>query len=98
MYQGTDLFVYPSLFEGFGIPVLEALHSGVPVVTSEGSCFAEAGGEVAIYANPLNVNDLSLKIQMTLGQKNNPSQVLEHLKQFSAKAIAGQLVGVYESV
>lgn len=52
IYQLAYLFVYPSVFEGFGIPIVEALNSGVPVITSTGSCFAEAGGEAALYAAP----------------------------------------------
>jgi len=48
LYQSASLFVYPSVFEGFGIPILEALYSGVPVITSTGSCFAETGGDAAL--------------------------------------------------
>lgn len=49
LYQLADIFIYPSVFEGFGIPVEEALFSGVPVITTRGSCFAEAGGPDSIY-------------------------------------------------
>ncbi|GEO06402.1 glycosyl transferase family 1 [Adhaeribacter aerolatus] len=59
IYQLAYLFVYPSVFEGFGIPILEALNSGVPVVTSTGSCFSEAGGEAALYAEPNNISHLA---------------------------------------
>ncbi|WP_439881492.1 glycosyltransferase family 4 protein [Pontibacter sp. MBLB2868] len=52
IYQMADLFAYPSVFEGFGIPILEALNSGVPVITSSGSCFREAGGNAALYVMP----------------------------------------------
>jgi glycosyltransferase involved in cell wall biosynthesis len=51
IYQMAHIFAYPSIFEGFGIPILEALNSGVPVITSSGSCFHEAGGEAAIYVS-----------------------------------------------
>ncbi len=43
IYQSAETFVYPSVYEGFGIPILEALHSGIPVVAATGSCLEEAG-------------------------------------------------------
>ncbi len=46
IYQLADLFVYPSIFEGFGIPILEALYSRVPVITSKGSSLTEVGGDL----------------------------------------------------
>ncbi|MCK5072528.1 MAG: glycosyltransferase family 4 protein [Bacteriovoracaceae bacterium] len=52
IYQNATVFIYPSLFEGFGIPIIEAFFSGVPVITSTGSCFKETGGPAAIYVDP----------------------------------------------
>jgi glycosyltransferase involved in cell wall biosynthesis len=52
LYKMARLFILPSFFEGFGIPIVEALWSGTPVITSTGSCFAEAGGANSIYVNP----------------------------------------------
>lgn len=51
LYQSAEVFVYPSLFEGFGLPILEAQHSGTPVIVGENGCFPEAGGKGAIYVN-----------------------------------------------
>jgi len=65
IYSLADVFIYPSLFEGFGIPVLEALCVGVPVITSTGSCFEETGGEDTLYVNPhdaLELGNAILKI------------------------------------
>lgn len=102
LYQGSSLFVYPSLFEGFGIPIIEALHSGVPVVAAKGSCLEEAGGGGALYANPLDVNDLADKIQKVLSnealQNKLISKGLEHVKQFATKPIAEKLTQVYQSL
>ncbi len=56
--------IYPSLFEGFGVPVLEAMKSEVPVLTSANSSMQEIGGEAAMYFDPLNVNDMADKIML----------------------------------
>jgi glycosyltransferase involved in cell wall biosynthesis len=102
LYQACSLFVYPSLFEGFGIPIIEALHSGVPVVAATGSCLEEAGGEGALYANPLDVNDLAEKMHHVLTSETLQNRLVnkgaEHVKQFAAKPIAGQLVKLYEKL
>ena len=52
LYTGAEVFCFPSFFEGFGIPIIEAMFSGTPVITSEGSCFPEVGGNGAIYIDP----------------------------------------------
>lgn len=52
IYQASTLFVYPSYFEGFGIPIVEAMNSATPVITSQGSCFPEVGGDACVYVDP----------------------------------------------
>ena len=102
IYQGSQLFVYPSFFEGFGIPIVEALHSGVPVVAASGSCLEEAGGEGALYANPLDVNNLADKILQVLVDKDLRKQLIEagqrHVQQFSAEKIAEKLNEIYQKL
>ena len=102
MYQGASLCVYPSFFEGFGIPIVEALHSGIPVVAATGSCLEEAGGEGVLYANPLDVNDLADKMQQVLTNDSLRHDLIlkgrEHVKQFSAENIAGQLIKLYQEL
>lgn len=102
LYQGASLCVYPSFFEGFGIPIVEALHSGIPVVAATGSCLEEAGGEGVLYANPLDVNDLADKMQQVLTNDSLRNDLIlkgkEHVKQFSAENIAGQLIKLYQEL
>ncbi len=102
LYQGASLCVYPSFFEGFGIPIIEALHSGIPVVAATGSCLEEAGGEGALYANPLDVNDLADKVRQVLTNDSLRNDLIlrgkEHVKQFSAENIAGQLIKLYQEL
>ena len=52
LYQMADVFVYPSRYEGFGVPVIEAAQSGLPVVAATGSCLEEAGGPDNSYVDP----------------------------------------------
>ncbi len=67
LYARADLMVFPSLFEGLGIPVLEAMASGVPVVCSRASCLPEIGGNAAIFFDPYSVEDMAVKIATVWG-------------------------------
>ena len=66
IYQLADLFVYPSIFEGFGIPILEALYSRVPVITSRASSMTEVGGDFTLYVDPNNVEEMAAAIKKVL--------------------------------
>lgn len=100
LYQGASLFVYPSLFEGFGIPIVEALESRIPVVTSTGSCFSEAGGPAALYADPNDANAVARQLISVLSNETQRLNMVEagsdHVKRFSPAGIATALVRTYQ--
>ncbi len=102
LYQLADIFVYPSFFEGFGIPVIEALFSGTATITSNISSLPEAGGPAALYVHPQNPEDLKSKI---LFLWNNPAERkrreeigLEYVKKFEDRAVSENLRTVYQEV
>jgi len=67
LYNGAEIFVYPSFYEGFGLPVLEAMACGVPVITSNTSVFPEIAGDAAVMIEPCNVQQLSEAMERLLG-------------------------------
>lgn len=99
IYQMAQIFIYPSVFEGFGIPILEALSSRTPVITSTGSCFAEAGGESSAYVNPANPDELAETIRKIFDnselQDTMKEKGFEHSLQFAEGIIAENIMQVY---
>jgi glycosyltransferase involved in cell wall biosynthesis len=69
LMQGAEIFVFPSLYEGFGMPVLEAMSASVPVVASSDSSLKEVGENACLYANPLSIDDIAEKILQLLQNK-----------------------------
>ncbi len=67
IYRGASCLVFPSLYEGFGLPPLEAMNFGCPVITSNASCLPEICGNAALYVDPYNVRDIKEKIETLLG-------------------------------
>jgi len=102
IYQLSSLFVYPSIFEGFGIPILEAIHSKIPVITSKGSCFEETGGAESCYVNHKSVEELIAAIESILGHTEKRKKMIEagtvHAKNFSDDCISTNIMKVYQSI
>jgi glycosyltransferase involved in cell wall biosynthesis len=99
IYQLASLFVYPSFYEGFGIPIIEALYSSVPVIAATGSCLEEAGGPHSLYVNPNNALELSEAINHVI---NNPAQARlmiakgsAFVQRFNTEILASQLMDCY---
>lgn len=102
IYQSAQLFIYPSVFEGFGIPLVEAITSGVPVITSTGSCFREAAGAGGIYVYPADAEAMAKAIAMLLTDEQKRSNLVasgrRHIQQFEPKVIATHLHEIYHSL
>lgn len=70
LYSGAAVFVYPSLYEGFGLPVLEAMACGAPVITSNLSALPEVAGEAAVLIDPYDSDDLKEAMKQVLASKD----------------------------
>jgi len=99
-YQAASVFAFPSLYEGFGIPVVEALASGTPVVTSNISSLPEAGGENALCVDPYDVGALSTALLRTLTDEGLRT-ICQHeapkiAQRFSAATMVEKTLATYE--
>jgi glycosyltransferase involved in cell wall biosynthesis len=87
LFRGASVFVYPSLYEGFGITILEAYAAGVPLITADNSSLREIGGEGALYFDAQNTAQLSTQIEQVLISKDLQIELIakgrEQLKEFS---------------
>lgn len=91
LYNLSDLFVFPSLYEGFGIPIIEALACGTPVICSNTSSMPEVGGDVVTYIEPLNIKQIVKKIETELiKDKKTNTNVESWIKQFDWKENANR--------
>lgn len=102
LYKHAEVFVLPSLYEGFGLPVLEAMKLGCPVITSNVSSLPEAGGDAALYINPEDTADIAEKIEKVLTDKDLRERMIkkgyQHIKQFSWEKTARDTLEILEEV
>jgi glycosyltransferase involved in cell wall biosynthesis len=100
LFSLADVFAYPSLYEGFGLPPLEAMACGAPVVASNTSCLPEVLGEAARFVNPHDVNTIAEALHRVIIddelRRNMSRQSLARAAQFSWSASAQKLLSVYE--
>ncbi|RMG87517.1 MAG: glycosyltransferase family 1 protein, partial [Bacteroidetes bacterium] len=102
LYQKARIFLYPSFYEGFGLPVLEALFAGVPVITADVASLPEAGGGGALYVNPHDpeaLADAIVKIltdtELCLSLKKKGWQ---HAQQFTSQKLTAQMMALYREL
>lgn len=102
LYRCSLAFVYPSLYEGFGIPLLEAMACGTPVIASEVSSLPEVVGEAGLLFDPTSIDDLIDRIKFLIDNSTARDQLIvkgfEQAKQFSWEKTTKQTVDIYEQV
>jgi glycosyltransferase involved in cell wall biosynthesis len=102
LYNGADLFCYLSLYEGFGLPVLEAMACGTPVITSNTSSLPEVAGEAALLVNPYQVEDIVVAMRAVLSNHDLAQDLrergLRRAAQFSWDRTARETIAVYQCV
>jgi glycosyltransferase involved in cell wall biosynthesis len=101
LYRGASCFVYPSFYEGFGIPVLEAMAHGCPVITSKNSSMEEIAKEVALLVDPSNEEAIMKAITFILAYKEEREKMIQkglhHIKKFQWKTMAEKTKKLYTS-
>ena len=102
IYQMAEVMVYPSFFEGFGLPVLEAQASGCPVITSDISSLPEAGGDGASYINPDDTSEIGQKIYKILSDEKFKNDLIQkgryNAEKFGEKQVADCLMKMYKEL
>lgn len=102
VYAQAEVFVYPSFYEGFGIPIVEALNVGVPVIAATGSCLEEAGGASSIYVDPTNDKEMSDAIDRVLADTDLKAKMIadgkEYAKRFSEEQCAKEIFEIYREI
>ena len=102
LYSSTDLFVFPSLYEGFGMPLLEAMACGAPVLTSNSTALAEVAGDAAVLADPQDARALGAAMIRALEDEALRADLkirgFARAKQFSWEQAAAKTVELYRQV
>jgi glycosyltransferase involved in cell wall biosynthesis len=102
IYQQAEAFVYPSRYEGFGIPIIEAIQSQLPVVACMGSCLEEAGGEDNLYVSPDDADGMAAALRQMLrgaeGREQRIERSMDYIRRFENNDIAKQMADVYRGM
>ena len=100
LYALAEAFVYPSVYEGFGIPIIEAISCGLPVVACTGSCLEEAGGPDSAYVQPGDVEGMAEAIRHSLigeeGRELRIENSKKYIRRFSGCDVASQVADIYQ--
>ena len=102
IYSLAEAFVYPSRYEGFGIPIIEAIAAGLPVVACTGSCLEEAGGPHSLYVDPDDAAGFADAVRQILPDNPDREQRIlqsqQYIQRFRGLDVAGQVMNIYEQV
>jgi glycosyltransferase involved in cell wall biosynthesis len=102
LYAQAEAFVYPSVYEGFGIPIIEAISSGLPVVACTGSCLEEAGGPDNLYVATDDPEALAAAVRQVLkgvpGREERIDRSQEYIRRFEGNDVASQVLDIYRSL
>jgi glycosyltransferase involved in cell wall biosynthesis len=102
VYSGADAFIYPSLYEGFGIPLLEAMACGTPVVAARAASMPEVAGDAAEYVDPLDVESMAEGMLRVLGDAHRAKELraagFERVKAFTWERTARETAALYRRV
>lgn len=102
LYQLAEACVYPSRYEGFGIPIIEAIQSGLPVVACTGSCLEEAGGPDSLYVSPDDAEAMAAALQQLLkgapGRENRILRSQQYVERFEGNNVAAQMLEIYQAI
>ena len=98
----AECFVYPSRYEGFGIPIIEAIQSGLPVVACTGSCLEEAGGPDNLYVDPDKPQEMAEAIKTLIANNETKKQIVaksqQYVTRFENNDIAASMLKLYQSL
>lgn len=102
LYSAATVVLYPSLYEGFGLPILEAMACGTPVITSNISSMPEVGGDAAIYVDPMDIKDIEKKIKLIVEDEDKRREMIkkgfERVKLFTWQKCAEKTVAAYRKL
>ena len=102
LYADAEAFVYPSVYEGFGIPIIEAISCGLPVVACTGSCLEEAGGPDSLYVAPDDFLGMADAIRRSLkgadGREERIKRSMDYIQRFNGNDVAGQVYELYKKL
>lgn len=102
LYNAASALLYPSLYEGFGLPILEAMACGTAVITSDTSSMPEVGGNSALYVDPFDLEDIKEKLKMVMDDKDLREDLIKkgftQAKKFSWEKCAKETADVYRGL
>lgn len=102
LYAGAQVLLYPSFYEGFGLPIIEAMSCGTPVITSDVSSMPEVAGEAALFVDPNSLDDIKDKLRLIVKDQQLRKQMIkrgfEQAKKFTWQKCARETAEVYRKV